>query len=263
MSVNPNKSYESTVIAIAEQSFLDRFSDARVLSIPGEMFGPAWAGRRVSLAEAKALLMGPAADACDRVWAVIAREARERGGDWSLAAAGMAAPMLKRTAAIASAKFDGMRADDLAAEIVAAFLSHLAVIDLERPGILVRMRWATWRATVKVALINVEAPVPNPTIGSMPPTVPCAHPDVALARAERAGIITAPEADLIGMTRLDEVTLIEAGACLGITPNAAKIRRQKAEARLVAFLTAQPIPARKDLKNVRARATARPTLAAT
>jgi len=55
------------------------------------------------------------------------------------------------------------------------------------------------------------------------------------------------------MTRLDEVSLAEAAECLGITANAAKIRRQKAEARLVAFLTGQPIPARKDLKHARTR----------
>ena len=55
------------------------------------------------------------------------------------------------------------------------------------------------------------------------------------------------------MTRLDEVSLSEAAECLGITANAAKIRRQKAEARLVAFLTEQPIPARKDLKHARTR----------
>jgi hypothetical protein len=150
-----------------------------------------------------------------------------------------------------------MRQDDLAAEVVAAFLTHLAVIDLERTGIMVRMRWAVWRATVKAAMAGAEAPVPNAMVGSMPPAVPCAHPDVALARAERAGVITSAEADLIGMTRLDEVALVEAAECLGITANAAKIRRQKAEARLVAFLTGQPIPARKALKHTRIRTASR------
>jgi hypothetical protein len=170
----------------------------------------------------------------------------------------MAAPMLKRMAAIACAKFDGMRQDDLAAEIVAAFLSHLAVVDLERVGILVRMRWATWRAAVKAASANADAPVPHCTAGPMSPALPCSHPDVVLARAERAGVITGAEADLIGMTRLDAVSLAEAAECLGITANAAKIRRQKAEARLVAFLTDQPIPARKELKHARTRAAALP-----
>jgi len=251
--MSATKNYESTVITIAEESFLTRFSDTSILSIPGELFGAEWAGRNIPLVEAKRLLMGPASQACDRVWAHVAGNARTLGGDWSLAAVGMAAPMLKRTAAIACAKFDGMRQDDLAAEVVAAFLAYLAVIDLERTGILVRMRWAVWRATVKAAMTNAEAPVPNSMIGSMPPVMPCAHPDVALARAEHAGVITSAEADLIGMTRLDEVSLSEAAECLGISANAAKIRRQKAEARLVAFLTDQPIPARKDLKHARTR----------
>ena len=96
----------------------------------------------------------------------------------------MAAPMLKRIAAGACAKFDGMRQDDLAAEVVAAFLSHLAVVNVERTGILVRLRWATWRATVKVALANTEAPTPNSFIGSMPPAIPCAH----LGSPTRSGV---------------------------------------------------------------------------
>ena len=95
----------------------------------------------------------------------------------------MAAPMLKRIAAGACAKFDGMRQDDLAAEVVAAFLSHLAVVNVERT-VLVRLRWATWRATVKVALANTEAPTPNSFIGSMPPAMPCAH----LGSPTRSGV---------------------------------------------------------------------------
>ena len=70
------KSFEATSIAIAEESFLAGFSDTTVLSIPGEMIGSTWADRHVSLTEAKQLLMGPAADACDRVWAMVARNAR-------------------------------------------------------------------------------------------------------------------------------------------------------------------------------------------
>lgn len=45
MSVTKN--YESTVISLAEESFLARFSDTRVLAIPGEMLGAKWAGRVV------------------------------------------------------------------------------------------------------------------------------------------------------------------------------------------------------------------------
>lgn len=52
------KTFESTVITLAEESFLTRFCDASVLSVPGDMFGAEWAGREIPLTEAKRLLMG-------------------------------------------------------------------------------------------------------------------------------------------------------------------------------------------------------------
>ncbi|MEY9859793.1 hypothetical protein ABH935_005426 [Catenulispora sp. GAS73] len=248
------KTFETTVLAAAEGEFLRALSDTRQLALAGDLLGAEWSGTELSAAAARQLLLEPGRIADkDAVWRHLVARAREAGGVWTLAAVGMAAPMLKRTAAIAAERFGGMRKDDLAAEVLAGFLEHLAGMDLERPGICVRLRWATWRAVVKAGSAEAAAPVPHDNATSMPPQLPLSHPDVVLARAELAGVITSAEADLIGMTRLDEVSLAEAAECLGVTANAAKIRRQKGEARLVAFLTGQPIPARKDLKHARTR----------
>jgi hypothetical protein len=47
--------------------------------------------------------------------------------------------------------------------------------------------------------------------------------------------------------------LTEAAEMLGITVNAAKIRRQRAEARLAAWLKGRPVPSRTALKEARGR----------
>ena len=250
------KSFEATVLAVAETEFLRDLSDTTLLAFAGELLGAEWSSSELSAVTVRQLLLEPGRVADkDAVWRHLVGRARECGGAWTLAAIGMAAPLLKRTAAMAAERFEGMRKDDLAAEILAGFLEHVAVMNIEQPGICVRLRWATWRAVTKVGCADAAASVPNGRASSMPPQLPLSHPDVVLARAERAAVITSAEADLIGMTRLDEVCLAEAAACLGITANAAKIRRQKAEARLVAFLTGKPIPARKDLKHARVRGT--------
>jgi hypothetical protein len=257
--VDTVKTFEATVIAAAEAEFLRDLSDTSLLALAGDRLGAEWSGSQLSAVRVRQLLLEPGRVADkDAVWRHLVARARKFGGVWTLAAVGMAAPMLKRTAAIAAERFEGMRKDDLAAEVLAGFLEHLAVMDLERPGVHVRLRWATWRAVVKAGCNEAGTAVPNGCATSMPPQLPLSHPDVVLARAQHSGVITSAEADLIGMTRLDEVSLTEAAECLGITANAAKIRRQKAEARLVAFLTGQPIPARKDLKYTRTRS-ARPT----
>jgi hypothetical protein len=251
-----SRKFEATVLGLAEAEFVREFSTITRHAVAGDLIGDGYRGRLLSLVEIRSLLLEPGLVADkDTVWRYLVEQARAHGGAWTVAVVGMATPMLKRTAAIAASRFQAMRKDDLAAEILTAFLEHAAAMDLDRPGICLRLRWATWRATVKAATREEELPAVRIEAGfSMPPSPPCSHPDVVLARAERAGVLTPAEADLIGMTRLDEVTLAEAAQCLDITVNAAKIRRQKAETRLVAFLTGQPIPHRMDLKRGRTRA---------
>lgn len=247
--------YEATVLELTENLFLRDFADGESHAVSGGLLAPALADRQLPLVEVRAFLLKRAAvEDKDTIWRHLVERARAEGGSWTVAVIGMAAPMLKRTAVLAGRRFPAMRRDDMAGEVLTAFLEHMATMDLERPGICYRLRWATWRGVVKTVSRQAEVPVARiePEV-SLPAVLPASHPDVVLARAERVGVITSAEADLIGMTRLDEVTLAEAAQSLGITANAAKIRRQKAEARLVAFLTEAPIPARRDLKHARTR----------
>jgi DNA-directed RNA polymerase specialized sigma24 family protein len=63
--------------------------------------------------------------------------------------------------------------------------------------------------------------------------------DAVLRRAVLAGVVTAAEAELIAQTRIEGAALQEVAQRLGATYNAVKVRRQKAERRLLIFLNEQ------------------------
>lgn len=248
------KTLSATVLEIAETTFVETFSGTEHLALDGSRFGAPFAPVPLALIEVRRMLLDAetSLDIRDEVWRHVIASSRRSGGLWTLAAVGMGTPMLKRVARVFADRYDG-HSRDLASEILTGFLDHLVTMDLERQGVASRLRWACHRAAEKACAEAADRPIPRAEAGPMPPSAQVAHPDLVLARAVRAGVITAAESDLIGMSRLEDVSLPEAAACLGITPNAAKIRRQKAEARLVAFLTDQPVPPRTALKNNRTR----------
>lgn len=129
----------------------------------------------------------------------------------------------------------------------------LATIDTSRRAILKRLRYAAQRAGERAAKADAAQRKSHAEAESTPPKSPRGHPDLVLNRAVAEGAITDAEADLIGSTRLEDVHLAEAAEMLGITVNAAKIRRRRAEARLVAWLAGRPVPSRTALKEARGR----------
>jgi hypothetical protein len=189
----------------------------------------------------------------DVIWAELVRRSREGGGEWSIVALAMAAPALRTLAGSFGRSFDGAP-EDLDAEIIAAFLHQLTVIDLDRQAIWPRLRWAAHRAAARSVEAEIAFVRYATSFYSAPPRMPYGHEDLVLERARREGVLTAAEVDLIGMTRLEEVELAEAALMLGVSRNAVKIRRQRAEARLVAWIEGRQIPSKSDLVQSRGRA---------
>src|SRR5260221_670620 len=66
---------------------------------------------------------------------------------------------------------------------------------------------------------------------------PSGHPDLVLIRAVEASAISATDADLITATRLDGEDMETYAERCGASYNAVKIQRQRAESRLVAYVT--------------------------
>lgn len=240
-----------------ESAFLTLCADDAPLMFPTSFLQVAPpAGRvAVTVAELRKTLLAKSTPLTtrDEVWAELIRRSRDMAGAWTVVAVAMAMPALKTIAASFARSFDGPVAD-LDGEIVTGFLAHLATIDTTRPAILPRLRWAAFRAAERTVASEIDFVRHASAHQSEPPRMPFGHEDLVLARAEREGILTAADADLIGMTRLEGVALAEAAEMLGASTNAVKIRRQRAEARLVAWLRGQPVPSKSALVQSRGRA---------
>lgn len=203
----------------------------------GSLF-PGVPDRAVGLEELQAWLLDPHCSRAtrDAVWAHLVMRARTDGAVLSAACVGLALPMLTRLARRLSHRFAD-DPSDLHAAVLAGFTAELAVIDLGQPEILVRLRWAAYRAGHAALREALDAPPPVPDrFAPHEPRDPSAHPDLVLARAVAEGVLTGREAGLISATRLGEDTLTATAHQLGVAYKTLHQTRRRAEARLAAWL---------------------------
>ena len=175
----------------------------------------------------------------DAVWAYLVRRSRAGGASWTVACVGMALPALASSARWLGARYRGDRADVHAA-VLTGFVEALAAVDLSKPGVVTRLRWAAHRAGKASLDESLDAPTPvAPGFRSTPPNSPWGHPDLVLARAVADGVLTETEAELIGTTRLEDVSVAAWARARGIVVQTAQVARFRAESRLIAYLTDQ------------------------
>ncbi|GDY59664.1 hypothetical protein SVIO_102870 [Streptomyces violaceusniger] len=93
------------------------------------------------------------------MWTHLVQRSRDEGATWTLACTGMALPALASASRWLAARYPG-DAFDVHAEILSGFLSALADIDLNRPRVLVRLRWAAYRAGHAALAEALDAPTP-------------------------------------------------------------------------------------------------------
>jgi predicted DNA-binding protein (UPF0251 family) len=177
------------------------------------------------------------------VWAALVRQVRAGDAGWTVVAAGLAFPALYQNGLRLGRCFpdENRGFGDIEAEMIEGFLTALRTIDLDDPGIanlagalatkaFNTARRARYRDAGELAVATEET-VPAA------PTYPVGHPDLVLARAVRAGVITGEEAEYIGRTRLEERGLEDVAAELGLAKSTLHDRRTAAETRLVEALT--------------------------
>ena len=207
------------------------------VSVDGRLF-PGLPARRVPLNEVRDRLLRRRCPQTlrDAVWTHLVLLARTEGGTWTVGCVGVALPALTSVAATLSARFaDDPR--DIHAAVLTGFIAALGEIDLRKPRIMLRLRWAAYRAGHTAVREALDTPAPaGHGFRSTPPPPPWGHPDFVLARAVAENAITPPEAELIGSTRLEGVALADAASARGLTYQAVKKARQRAEHRLVAYL---------------------------
>ncbi|MBL7496184.1 hypothetical protein I6A84_21725 [Frankia sp. CNm7] len=175
----------------------------------------------------------------DTAWALVIRRSREHGSAWTVGCAGMALPALASVAGRLS-RYSAADPFDVHAEVLAGFLAAVTTARLDLPRIMVRLRWAAYRAGLAVVTQAREGPRPDSDLFDARGHVGesgTGHPDLVLVRAVADGVLTPAEVDLIGATRLDRVTVAAWAADRGTSARAAYVLRSRAEARLVAHLT--------------------------
>lgn len=172
----------------------------------------------------------------DAAWVALVGLSRAEGGRATIGCVGMALPALTPVAAELTARFAG-DPRDVHAAVLTGFLGGLASVDLDRPRVMVRLRWAAYRGGHACLREALQAPTPSVrAFHSAPPPPPAGHPDIVLARAVAEAVISSAEAELIGSTRIGDTTLAAAASAQDLSYEAGKKARQRAERRLVAYL---------------------------
>ncbi|MDQ2838481.1 MAG: hypothetical protein M3Y89_13885 [Actinomycetota bacterium] len=202
---------------------------------------PGLPDRPVPLDELRSRLLTASCPAATRdvVWRRLVTRSRTEGAAWTVACVGLALPALLRMSADMSERFAG-DPSDVHAEILTAFLTALATLDLDRPGVMTRLRWAAYRGGHAALREALAAPMPcGDGYRSTEPPAPAGHPDLVLARAVAEAVITTVEADLIGATRLERHRMRDWASEHYLSYEAARKIRQRGERRLVDWLRDQ------------------------
>lgn len=215
------------------------------LALHGRRLHPDLPARPIRLTELREVLLWPHQPrpfpVQEAVWAELVCRAQTLGPAWVVGAAGMALPGLRRAHTRLCRRFDRTDAEESAAALLAGFLTALKTTDPQSGRLPGRLVWAGYGAARRHALAearyaNATGPGLEELAGSTAPPALYGHPDLLLAHAVSGEVLTASEAELIGTTRLEQVTLTQAAARLGVSVAAVKMRRHRAEHRLVAAL---------------------------
>jgi hypothetical protein len=176
----------------------------------------------------------------EMVWGQIVRKAHRGEAGWTIVAGALARVKLAHKAGLLAVNFDGDRGED-EADLIEAFIAAVRDLDVMNP------RWhdlgaqCAWRAYQVVRQERrreaATAPVCLPlNTESCAPAPKAAHPDILLARAVRAGVLSSKEAEYIGRSYLEDTSVEEILAWAGISRAWFFECRAKAEARLVAAI---------------------------
>lgn len=212
------------------------------LVVNGGEIHPDLPARPISLDELRELLLDKRTGNAVRNAALgeLVRRAREERGAWVVGLAGVLLPGLRRVAGRLARDFPG-DTRDIDAEVLAGFLEALNRLESGGQHLASRLLWPAYRHARRLRMVELEQTlrrIPE-TATAQVPARPWGHPDFVLARAVKAGAITAAEAELIGATRLEDVDLVSLALAEECSIDVIRHRRHRAERRLVKFLASE------------------------
>lgn len=204
------------------------------LSVDGTALGGGLPRRRIVLSELASILMHPSCGhtTSDQVWRLLIERARTDGPAWVVGAVGVALPGL-RQAAYRLRHYSG----DVQAELLTGFVAALRTVNPSGARVVQRLLSTAFTA----ARTELRASEPRREADHLDSTAVwpgAGHPDVVLARAVTAGVITAADAELIGATRLAGTPVADYAESLGKGAKAIYQARGRAERLLVAAMRA-------------------------
>jgi hypothetical protein len=221
-----------------ERTFVLLTSGPNPLALDGTSV-PGLPGRLVPLGELKARLLHPSTrfEVRDAIIDELVARSQSDGGRWTVGLAGVLLPGLRR-AVWPLVQACPSKADDIEAEALAAFLAAVARCQPGRPRLASRLCWlARTGATRLLRAELAEQARPGSEPVSAAPPRPWGHPDLVLAKAVRAGVICASDAELISATRIGDADLAEVAERLGLGYWACHKRRLRAESQLIEWVT--------------------------
>ncbi|WP_147268265.1 hypothetical protein [Spongiactinospora rosea] len=218
----------------AEDAFRLLMQGPQSLGIDGAHLGAGLPARVIALEELRAILLHPSCGRVtrDEVWRHLIGQARVRRGAWMVAAVALAMPMLRRLATSICRSADAER-DDVEAEVLTGFMDALSKVNLQWTHPLLRLSRLTRRSVARSGvlqrpcLLNDAETAEGHTLA-----YPSGHADLLLAKAVTQGIITAEAAEIIAVTRLENIPLSDYCRRRGLLYCTILKRRQRAEARL-------------------------------
>jgi DNA-directed RNA polymerase specialized sigma24 family protein len=208
------------------------------LAIDGATIGHRLPARPIPLPELRSRLLHPTCGypTRDAVLNLLIRQAQTDRGPWTVGLAGMLLPGLRAAAAPLVRACPG-KADDIEAEMLAGLIVAIGRVDPPRPRPASYLIWQARHAAERLVRAELaERGRPGHQAVSAEPPQPFGHPDLVLARAVAAGVLSGDDAELIGATRLGELSLADAAEACGCSYTAARLRRRRAETALVAWL---------------------------
>ncbi|GGL42609.1 hypothetical protein [Planomonospora parontospora] len=227
----------SLPLDVAEKAFRLLVAGPRPLAVDGAVLGHGLPARAIPVDELRAILLHPSCGRTtrDEVWRHLITHARTHRGAWMVAAVAVAMPLLRRLTKTLSETLR-MEREDLEAEVLTCFMEALERVNLAWTHPLLRLARLTQCAVLRTHPDREPQAAAEPDLAGQPLSCPDGHVDLLLAGAIRQGILTADMAQILGVTRLENIPLSLYCRREGLDYVTTRKRRQRAEARLVAAL---------------------------
>lgn len=207
------------------------------LKIDGAKIGHGPAEHAVPLAYLRELMLDSTTDIAirDAAWTELVRLAQADGGDWQLAAVWMMLPGLRK-ASRKIAWSTGVEAKEADAEVAAGFIEALHAAEPSHEHLGAHLWWQAYNHGRRAcAKSSKETPVEDlERVGAGRSTQEPSSD--SLAEAVYDGVLTEPDAELIGRTRVEGERLGAVADQMGLRYHACRQRRARAESRLAGYL---------------------------